>query len=66
MTKIQVHKDRDEKEQVVFNQSMKVLERLMAHEKKMNEFMTIKCNDRAQFKMQEANKIERGFAANSY
>jgi len=60
LTKIQVHKDRDEKEQVVFNQSMKVLERLMAHEKKMNEFMSIKCNDRAEFKLEEADRLERG------
>ena len=61
LTKIQVHKDRDEKEQIVFNQSMKVLERLMAHEKKMNEFMSIKCNDRTEFKVEEAERLERGF-----
>ena len=61
LTKINVHKERDEKEQMVFNQSMKVLERLMAHEKKMNDFMTIKCNDRTEFKLQEANRLERGF-----
>jgi len=61
LTKINVHKDRDEKEQIVFNQSMKVLERLMAHEKKMNEFMSIKCNDRTEFKLEEADRLERGF-----
>jgi len=47
-------------EQVVFNQSMKVLERLMAHEKKMNDFMSIKCNDRSEFKLEEAGRLERG------
>ena len=60
LTKINVHKERDEKEQVVFNQSMKVLERLMAHEKKMNEFMSIKCNDRTEFKLEECERLERG------
>jgi len=55
-----VHKERDEKEQLVFNQSMKVLERLMAHEKKMNEFMSIKCNDRTEFKLEECERLERG------
>ena len=62
LTKIQVHKERDEKEQVVFNQAMKVLERMMAHEKKMNEFMSIKCNDRSEFKLEEADRLERGSA----
>lgn len=60
LTKIHVHKDRDEKEQVVFNQSMKVLERLMAHEKKMNDFISVKCNDRTEFKLEEADRLERG------
>ena len=46
----------------MFNQSMKVLERLMAHEKKMNEFMSIKCNDRTEFKLGECERLERGFA----
>jgi len=49
-------------EQVVFNQSMKVLERLMAHEKKMNDFMSVKCNDRSEFKLEEAGRLERGSA----
>jgi len=55
-----VHKERDEKEQVVFNQAMKVLERMMSHEKKMNDFMSIKCNDRSEFKLDEADRLERG------
>jgi len=62
LTKIQVHRDRDDKEQTVFNQAMKVLERLMAHEKKMNEFISIKCNDRTEFKLEECDRLERGFS----
>jgi len=63
LTKIHVHRERDEKEQVVHNQAMKVLERSMAHEKKMNDFMSIKCNDRTEFKLEEADRLERGSVA---
>lgn len=60
MTKIQVHKERDEKEQVLFDQSMKVLERMMCHDDKVNEVLTIKCNDRQEFKQEEAVRHEKG------
>ena len=60
MTKIQAHKERDEKEQVIFDQSMKVLERMMFHEEKVNKFLTVKCNDRQEFKTAEAAQHEQG------
>lgn len=51
-------KERAEKEQLAYNVEMKELNRILDHDKKLKEFMTIKAQERANL-LREAEENER-------
>lgn len=49
-------KERSRKDEAMFQSEMKILQRMIAHDSKMKEFMATKENERLYFKAQEAEK----------
>lgn len=59
MTKMKTLKERSSKDESLFHAEMKVLQRMIAHDKKTKDFMDMKENERLRYKAQEAEKRAR-------
>ena len=49
-------KERSRKDEAMFQSEMKILQRMVAHDSKMKDFMNTKENERLGFKAEEAEK----------
>ena len=56
MAKMKTLKERSSKDETTFQAEMKILQRMLAHDDKLKEFMTTKENERLDYKAEEAEK----------
>lgn len=64
MAKMKTLRERSSKDESTFQAEMKILQRMIAHDFKLKEFMTTKENERLNYKAEEAEKRAKmsGFA----
>lgn len=56
MSKMKTLKERSTKDETMFQAEMKILQRMIAHDTKLKDFMNSKENERLTYKAEEAEK----------